>query len=244
MSEQIEGRNPVREAIRAGRVRRLWVARGLKGKAAEALLAAARHEGVPVEFLSREELARRARTPHHQGVLAEVGERPAYGLEDLLERARRAGEPPLIVVAAEIQDPQNLGSLIRSAEAAGAHGLLLPRHRSAGLTATVAKASAGALEYLPVVQVPNLARALEELKEAGLWVCGAAPEAAQLYTQVDLTPPLAVVVGSEGRGIPRLVKERCDFLVRLPMRGRVGSLNAAVAGAILLYEVLRQRGQS
>lgn len=230
------------EALRAGRpVRLLLVARAAGSGAVQRLLASARERGIPIKEVPREELDRRALSRAHQGVIALVAPKEMTDVDAMIELARSRGEPPLIVVAAEIQDPQNLGSLIRSAEAAGAHGLIFPRHRSAPLSPAVLKASAGAAEYLLLSEVTNLSRCLEELKERGLWVCGADQNAEKVCYEVDLTGPLALVVGGEGRGIPRLVRERCDFLVRIPMSGRVGSLNAAVAGAVLLFEILRQR---
>lgn len=239
--ERVEGRRPVREALRSGRARRVWLAEGAHGRSAEEILAAAAAAGVPVERLPREELDRRSPTGHHQGVMAEARPLAYAGLDDLLQRARERGEPPLILVCAEIQDPQNLGALIRVAEAAGAHGAVVPRHRSAGLTPAVARASAGAVEHLPVARVTNLARAVGELQEAGVWVCALDAEAARPLYELDLTGPLAIVVGSEGRGIPRLVRERCDLAAAIPMFGRVESLNAATAAAVALFEAARQR---
>lgn len=239
---QIEGRNPVLEALRGGLpVARVLLARGDRHGAVREILALARARGVPVEEVAPEELARRATTRVHQGVIAEAAPRGPVAVEDLLAEARRRGEPPFLVLAAEVQDPQNLGSLLRSAEAAGAHGVVVPRHRSARLTPAVIKASAGAAAHLAVAETPNLARCLEGLKERGLWVCGADPGAERAYYEADLRGPLVVVVGSEGRGIPRLVREKCDFLVRIPMGGRVASLNVAVAAAIILFEARRQR---
>lgn len=239
---QLEGRQPILETLRAGhRVRRLLVARGERHGSIAEILRLARENGVPVDEVPPEELARRAQTRAHQGVIALVPPPPLVGLSDLIAAARHRGEDPLLVVSAEIQDPQNLGSLIRSAEAAGAHGIVIPRHRAAWLTPAVAKAAAGALAHLPVARVVNLPRALEDLKKEGIWICGADPDADKAYYEADLRGPLALVVGSEGRGIPRLVRRCCDFVVSIPMSGKVASLNAAVAGAILLFEVRRQR---
>ncbi len=239
---QVEGRNPVLEALRSGQpVRRVLVARGEHHGAVREILALARAQGVPVEEVAPEDLARCATTRVHQGVIAETAPRGYVEVEDLLAAAERRGEPPFLVLAAEVQDPQNLGSLLRSAEAAGAHGVIVPRHRSAQLTPAVIKASAGAAAHLAVAQTGNLTRCLELLKARGLWVCGADPRGKQAYYEADLRGPLVLVVGSEGRGIPRLVLETCDFLVRIPMKGRVSSLNVAVAAAIILFEVRRQR---
>ncbi len=162
-------------------------------------------------------------------------------VEEMLERAGEKGEPPLIVICDGINDPQNLGAILRTAEACGAHGVIIPKHRSVGLTAAAGKASAGAMEYIPVARVVNLAAAIEDLKARGLWVFGADMEGGKLYYEENLSGPAALVIGSEGGGIGRLVKDKCDFLVRIPMRGRVSSLNASVAGAVILYEAMRQR---
>lgn len=243
--EQIEGRNPVLEALRSGRrLHRILLARGERHGTVLDIQRLAGERGVPVEEVDRREMDRRSMSRAHQGVLALAPPRGYASLDDLLGRARDRGEAPFLVVAAGLQDPQNLGSLVRSAEAAGAHGVLLPERRSVGLTPAAIKASAGASEHLPVVLVGNLARTLEELKEHGLWVYGTDPAGERSYFEADLRGPLALVVGSEGRGMPRLVRERCDGLIRIPMRGRVGSLNAAVAAAIVLFEASRQRNET
>ncbi len=239
---QIEGRRPVLEALRAGRpLRRLLVARGERHGLLLEIIRLAREQGIRIEEVPPADLERRARTRVHQGVVALAAAEPPVDVANLLARARQRGEAPLLLIAAGIQDPQNLGSLIRSAEAAGAHGVVIPRHRAAGLTPAVAKAAAGALAHLPVAEAVNLSQTIEMLKKEGLWVCGADPGAETSYHEADLGGPLALVVGSEGRGMPRLVRETCDFLVRIPMAGRVASLNAAVAGAILMFEAQRQR---
>lgn len=239
---QVEGRRPVLELLRGDHpVHRVLVAAGRRGAPVAEVWALARQRGIPVEVVDPDELARRAQTDSHQGVIALADPPRLLEPADLLEIAARRGEPPLLLVCAEIQDPHNLGALFRTAEAAGAHGVLVPKHRSAPLSATVYKSSAGALVHLPVARVTNLRRAIEELKEAGVWTVAADPEAPRPYDQCDLTGPVAIVLGSEGRGVPRLVRERCDELVSIPMRGRVGSLNVSVAGGILLFEAARQR---
>ncbi|MFO7245485.1 MAG: 23S rRNA (guanosine(2251)-2'-O)-methyltransferase RlmB [Thermaerobacter sp.] len=244
-TEVLAGRRPVLEALRGPRpVRRVLIAAGARGRVVEELAAAAAARRVPVERASRDDLDRWAAGVDHQGVVALAAPLPLAEVDDLLDAARRRGEPPLLLVCAEIQDPQNLGSLIRSAEAAGFHGVIVPRHRSAGPTPAVARASAGALEHLPLARVTNLSRCLDRLKEAGLWVCAAAGDAEQVYWDASLTGPLALVVGSEGRGIPPLVRRHCDFAVRIPMRGRIQALNAAVAGALIMFEIARQRALS
>ena len=182
---------------------------------------------------------------NHQGLAAEVSGYPYVDLEALLEAVQQSGEPPFLLLLDHVQDPQNLGSLLRTAEAAGVHGVVIPERRAAGVTPAAVRASAGAAEHVRVAQVTNLVRAMEWLKAEGVWLAGLeALPGAQLYTQADLRGPLGLVVGSEGQGLARLVRETCDFLIRLPMHGQVESLNAGVAGAIALYEVRRQRGQA
>lgn len=242
-SEQVFGRNPVLEALRSGRpLNRILVARGERHGSIHQILAIARDQDVPVSEVDPRELDRLCGGANHQGVLAQAAPQRYVELTDILALARSRGEAPLVVVLDGIEDPQNLGSLIRTAEAAGAHGIVIPKRRAAGITETVARVSAGAVEYLPVARVANVSQALAELKDAGCWVVGGDMTGDKTCYEQDLRGPLAIVVGGEGKGIGRLVRERCDFLVRLPMRGHVGSLNAAVAGALLIYEVLRQRG--
>jgi len=242
---QIEGRIPVREALKAGReIHKLLVARGAREGSIREILALARQAGVVIQEVDRARLDQLAHGRNHQGVIALVAAHRYADVETILERAAAAGEDPLILVLDGIEDPQNLGSLLRTADAAGVHGVIIPERRAVGLTETVAKVSAGAVEYVPVTRVTNLVRTLKQLKEQGLWVVGTHQDGPHLYTETDLTGPLAVVIGSEGKGISRLVAETCDLMVRLPMRGHVSSLNAAVAGAILLYEIRRQRDLS
>ena len=239
-SEIIGGVNPVLEALRArGRTFiKLYLARGRHGPFLDELNQLARENGLKVERVDRSQLDRLYGGRGHQGVAARVGPYSYADLEDVLDRA--AGEQALVLVLDGLEDPGNLGSLIRSAEAAGAAGIIMPRERSAPLSPAALKASAGAAEYLPVARVVNLARAIEELKSAGFWVLGAEAGAeANLYEQ-DLAPRLALVVGGEGRGLRRLIKEKCDHLVRIPIQGRTGSLNAAVAGALAMFEYVRQ----
>ena len=192
----------------------------------------------------RRKLDGMSRTHAHQGVIALAAVREYASVDDILNAAREKGEPPLIVVCDELSDPHNLGAVIRTAECAGAHGVIIPKRRSAGLTAVVDKTSAGAAEYLPVARVPNIPAALEELKSRGLWVYGAAAEGSSPMWQTELTGPVCLVIGSEGEGLGRLVREKCDVLVSIPMHGRVSSLNASAAAAVLIYEVLRQRTAS
>jgi 23S rRNA (guanosine2251-2'-O)-methyltransferase len=236
----VYGRNPVREALRAGtQVRRLLLAEGLPDdQRLQEILSLAGEHGVEVERAERHRLDDIAHTQTHQGVLAYVGRRRYLELDDLLGEAP---EDALIVVLDGIQDPQNMGGIIRTAEAAGAAAVVFPKHRAAEVTPAVAKASAGAVEHLPLVQVGGVAQTLERLKQAGFWCVGLAAEGGTPYHQARLTGRLAVVVGAEGEGLHRLVAQRCDQLLRLPMLGRVSSLNAAAAAAIVLYEAVRQR---
>ena len=245
MSDQIEGRNPVLEALRAGReINKLLVAKGAQEGSIRQILSLAHGSGIIVQTVDRARLDTLAQGRAHQGVIALVAAQRYASVDDILAAARARDEDPLVLVLDGIEDPQNLGSLIRSADGAGAHGVIIPERRAAALTETVAKVSAGAVAHVPVARVTNVVRTLEELKQAGLWVVGTHQEARELYYQAHLTGPLAMVVGGEGKGIGRLVAEHCDFMVRLPMFGQVNSLNAGVAGAILLYEVRRQRAVS
>lgn len=239
----IWGRNPVVEALRAGKaVERLYVAEGLRpNPVVDEITRRARALRVQTQHLDRRALDRLADGANHQGVVAEIEEFEYAELDDVLGRAQAAGEPPLLLLLDALQDPQNLGSLIRTAEAVGVHGVVLPRHRSVGVTAAVAKASAGAVEHLPVVRVTNLGQAIEDLKAKGVWVLGLDASGKQAYDEADYSAPTAIVVGAEGGGLHRLVAERCDLLVKLPMRGRVASLNAAAAGSIVLYHAFRSR---
>ncbi len=239
----IYGRNPVLEALRHGDgVSKILIARGAhETQPIQAILELARQADVAVEIVERHMLDMRTSGGVHQGVLA-IAEPYIYAtIDDVL---RRAGEQPLLVLALDsVQDPQNLGTLLRTAEAVGVNGVLLPERRAAGVTPVVEKASAGAARLVPIVQVTNLVRALQDMKKAGAWVIGVENEpSAPTHDHADLKGPLVLVLGSEGRGLGRLVRETCDLLVRLPMRGKVSSLNVAVAGSIVLYEVLRQRG--
>ena len=238
----IEGRNAVTEALRAGTaLDKLYIARGETDHTLGRIAAQARKSGAVVVECDRRKLDAMSETHSHQGVIAVAAAQAYAAVEDILQRAADRGEPPLVVVCDEISDPHNLGAIIRTAECAGAHGVIIPKRRSAGLTAVVAKTSAGAVSYLPVARVPNIPALLKNLKKRGLWVFGAAAEGAVPLYEADLRVPAAVVIGSEGDGMGRLVRESCDLLVSIPMRGRISSLNASAAAAVLLYEALRQR---
>ncbi len=240
-NQHLGGHNAVAEALRAGfPVFRLYLATGAKPATFTTILKTAAERGVPIEWVDRRVLDRMA--AENRGVVAEVGSFHYVEVETLLAAARDRGQKPLILVLDGIQDPQNLGSLLRTAEVVGAHGAIFPQHRAVGITPAVARASAGAVFHLPVAQVANLWRTLEYLKGQGLWVVGLEADGPEAYDKVDYREPTAIVVGSEGQGLGRLVREHCDRLVRLPMAGKTGSLNAAVAGAVVLYHASRQRG--
>ncbi|HHW28898.1 MAG TPA: 23S rRNA (guanosine(2251)-2'-O)-methyltransferase RlmB [Syntrophomonadaceae bacterium] len=239
---KVWGRNPVLEALRAGHpCNKIIIARGSHGAVGD-IVSRAKEKGIPMQFVSRDVLDRLSGGANHQGVIAYLSPRQYVPLEEILKRAETRSEDPLIIVLAGWEDPQNMGAVIRSAEAAGVHGVIIPRHRAVPLTAAVAKASAGALEYMLVSRAGNLAQTLEGLKKLGIWVVGADAEAELSVYDADLTGPLALVIGGEGKGLGKLAKA-CDYLVRIPMQGKIGSLNAAAAGSVLVFEVLRQRMQ-
>ena len=238
----IEGRNAVIEALRAGTAMdKVYIAKGETDATLGHIASTARGKGIVVVEADRRKLDAMSVTHSHQGVIAVAAVREYASVSDILQSARDKGEAPLVVVCDELSDPHNLGAVIRTAEAAGAHGVIIPKRRSAGLTAIVAKTSAGAVSYLPVARVANLTALLRELKEVGLWVFGSAADGSTSLYQADLKGPAAIVIGSEGNGMSRLVREQCDFLVSIPMRGQVNSLNASAAAAVVLYEAVRQR---
>ena len=239
----IEGRNAVIEALRVGAaIDKIYIARGETDKTLGHIASKARDAGIVVVEADRRKLDGMSRTHAHQGVIALAAVREYATVESILAAAAEKGEPPLLVVCDEISDPQNLGAILRTAECAGAHGVIIPKRRSAGLTAVVAKTSAGAVSYMPVARVANIPSLLKDLKQQGVWVFGTAADGATDLYSADLKGPAAIVIGSEGSGMTRLVSETCDFLVSIPMKGRISSLNASAAAAILLYEAVRQRG--
>ena len=238
----IEGRNAVIEALRAGTaIDKIYLMKGESDSALGHIASAAREKGIVVVDADRHKLDNMSRTHAHQGVIALAAVREYASVDDILAAARDKGEAPLIVVCDELSDPHNLGAVIRTADAAGAHGVIIPKRRSAGLTAVVGKTSAGAVAHVPVARVPNLPALLKELKEAGVWVFGTAADGTTPLYQADLKGPAAIVIGSEGTGMGRLVAENCDFTVSIPMFGKINSLNASAAAAVLLYEAVRQR---
>lgn len=241
-NEIVEGRNAVIEALRAGRaIDKIFVAKGDVDKTLGHIASKAREKGIVVVEADRRKLDFMSQTKAHQGVVAVVGVRDYCNIEDIFAIAEERGEQPFIIVCDEISDPHNLGAIIRSAECSGAHGVIIPKRRSAGLTAIVDKSSAGAAEHMAIARVPNIPAALKELKDRGVWVYGTAADGANQLWSTDFTGSMALVIGSEGEGMGRLVKENCDFVVSLPMKGKVSSLNASAAAAIVMYEVLRQR---
>lgn len=238
----IEGRNAVIEALRAGRpIDKVFIAKGETDSTLSHIASAARAGGAVVVETDKRKLDAISVTHSHQGVIALASVKEYVSISDILDIAAQREENPLIVVCDEISDVHNLGAIIRTAEAAGAHGVIIPKRRSAGLTAIVGKTSSGAVEYIAVARVPNITAALRELKERGVWVYGASAEGTSRLWDIDLKGPAAIVIGSEGDGMTRLVKEACDFTVSIPMAGKVSSLNASASAAVLIYEAVRQR---
>lgn len=239
--DMVAGRNAVMEALKGSRsVNKLMIANGSTEGSIKEIIAVAKENGVNIQYWDRSKLDSIARGIRHQGVLAQVAPVQYAELEDILQVAKDRNEPPFIVLLDELEDPHNLGAILRTADAAGVHGVLIPKHRSCPLSATVAKTSAGAVEHVPVARVGNLVQTIKKLKQEGLWVAAADMDGKDYY-DTDLTGPLLLIIGSEGQGVGRLVKEQCDFVVRIPMVGKINSLNASVAGSILMYEAMKQR---
>ena len=239
---RIEGRNAVLEALKAGRaIDKVYIARDDGDKALGFIAAKARAAGAAVSTVDRRKLDFMSSTNAHQGVIAVAAAREYSTLSDILALAESRGEAPFVVICDEITDPHNLGAIIRTAEVAGAHGIIIPRHRSSGVTAVVEKTSAGAVEHMLIAKVANLPSAMDELKNAGVWIYGTAAEGSSELWETDMTGPMALVIGSEGEGMGRLVSEKCDFLVSIPMFGKVNSLNASAAAAVVMFEAVRQR---
>ena len=239
---QLEGRNALTEALKSGRtIDKVFVAAGDTDRSLQRLAAQAKEAGAVVVPVDRRKLDQMSTTRAHQGIIALAAAHVYYTIDDILEEAASRGETPLIVICDELSDPHNLGAIMRSAECAGAHGVIIPKRRSVGLTATVAKASAGAVEYMKVARVTNINNAISELKEKGVWIYGTAAEGSIPMYKADLTGPAAIVIGNEGDGMSPLVRKNCDVMVSIPMQGRISSLNASAAAAILLYEAVRQR---
>ena len=245
-SDVIEGRNPVLEALRAGRpINKILIAQGVVQPAVVVeILRLAKEAGALVERVDRRAVDRLSTTGRSQGVVALVAVKTYADLDQLLEIGRIRGEPPLLILLDGIQDPHNLGAIIRTADGAGVHGVVIPGRRATGLTASVARSSAGAVEHVPVARVGNLSNAMARLAKDNVWTVGIDPSGSSDYTEVDYRQATAIVVGAEGKGLSRLVKERCDILASVPMRGKVASLNASVAAALVMYEAMRQRNPS
>lgn len=241
MNDIIEGRNAVMEAFRSGKpIDKLFVLNGCQDGPVRSILREAKKQDTLVNFVSKERLSQMSETGRHQGVIACAAAYEYSQVEDMLSLAEKRGEDPFLILLDNIEDPHNLGAIIRTANLAGAHGVIIPKRRAAGLTSTVAKASAGALNYTPVAKVTNLKKTMEELKEKGIWFVCADMDGRLMY-QLDLTGPIGLVIGNEGEGVSRLVKENCDFTAGIPMKGDIGSLNASVAAGVLAYEIVRQR---
>ena len=239
---QLEGRNALTEALRSGRtIDKVFIAAGETDRGLQHLAAQAKEAGAVVVPVDRRKLNAMSTTGAHQGVIALAAAREYASIDDILQVAADRNEAPLIVICDELSDPHNLGAIIRSAECAGAHGVIIPKRRSVGLTATVAKTSAGALEYMKVAKVTNLVNTIDELKKKGVWIFGTAAEGSVPMYQADLTGPAAIVIGSEGEGMSRLVQKSCDMTVHIPLKGHITSLNASASASILLYEAVRQR---
>ena len=237
----IEGRNPIIEALRSDRpIDKLMISNTSKEGSIKKIIGMAKEKNVVIQYVDKHKLDEISTSHSHQGVIAVVSDYKYYELEDLLAIARERGEDPFFIIRDERTDPHNLGTIIRTADAVGAHGVIIPKRRSVHITSVVAKASAGAVEYVPVCKVTNIDNNIKQLKKEGLWIAAADMDGGVFYEQ-DLTGPLALVIGSEGFGVSRLVKQNCDFVVKMPMIGNVSSLNASVAGGILLYEIFRQR---
>ena len=237
----IEGRNAVIEAFRSGKtIDKLYVLDGCKDGPVMTIIREAKKTDTIIRYVDREILDRLSKTGHHQGVVANAAAYAYAEVDDILTAAREKGEPPFVFILDGIEDPHNLGAIIRTANLAGAHGVIIPKRRAVGLTATVAKTSAGALNYTPVAKVTNLSATIEELKKEGLWFVCADMGGETMYN-LNLTGPIGLVIGNEGEGVSRLVKEKCDYVASIPMKGNIDSLNASVAAGVLAYEIVRQR---
>ncbi len=241
MSEQIEGRNAVLEAFRSGKcVDKLFILDGCQDGPVRTIAREARKKDTIINYVSKERLDQLSETRAHQGVIAQVAAYEYSTVEDILARAKEKGEAPFLILLDNVEDPHNLGAIIRTANLAGAHGVIIPKRRAVGLTSTVAKTSAGAINYTPVAKVTNLVRTMEELKEKGIWFVCADMGGESMY-RMNLTGPIGLVIGNEGEGVSRLVREACDFTASIPMKGDIDSLNASVAAGVLAYEIVRQR---
>ncbi len=241
-SGRLEGKNTILEALKADHpINRLYLEKDSKDAIIGRIFATARSKGIVVSFLEKSRLDQMSMTRNHQGVIADVAPHAYVEVQDILQKAKEKNQPPFILILDGITDPNNLGSIIRTAECAGIHGIILPKRRSASLSPVVSKVAAGAAEHIPIARVTNLTRTIEELKEAGLWILGTDAGGDTLYNRFDYQGPLAIVIGSEGEGISRLVRESCDVLLRIPMYGEINSLNAATACGLIVFEAAAKR---
>lgn len=240
-SDLIEGRNAVIEAVRSGKtVDKLYIQEGLQDNSINSLVSKLKSSGALINYVKKQKLDQMSVTGKHQGVIARCAAYQYYELDDIFRKAEEKGEDPFVFILDEIEDPHNLGAIIRTANLAGAHGVIIPKHRAAGLTAVVAKASAGALNYTPVVKVTNISKTIEELKDRGLWFACADMDGEVMY-RANLKGPIGLVIGNEGSGVSRLVKDKCDYVISIPMKGDIDSLNASVAAGVIAFEIVRQR---
>jgi len=241
-NEILSGKNPVLEALRSGReMNKVWIAEGVKKAGVAELLQLAKEAGIIVQFVPKNKIDQLTDGAVHQGIAASVAAYRYAEIDELFELATKRNEDPFFLILDELEDPHNLGSILRTADATGVHGVIIPKRRAVGLTGVVAKTSTGAIEHIPVARVTNLAQTVEDLKKRGVWIAGTDAKGSADYRRMDAKLPLAIIIGSEGKGMSRLLKEKCDFLYNMPMVGHVTSLNASVAAAVLMYEVLRNR---
>lgn len=240
--DYIEGRNPVIEVLKSGReIEKILISEGNNVGSINKIIGICKDKNIIIQNVPKSKLDSMSETKSHQGVIAIVSAHKYSSIEDMFNLAEKRNEKPFIIILDEIEDPHNLGSIMRSAECVGAHGIIIPKRRAVGLTSVVAKTSAGAIEYIPVAKVSNISYAIDELKEKGLWIYGADMDGEGYYYEKDLKGSIGLVVGAEGKGMSRIVKEKCDFIVQIPMKGKVSSLNASVAASIIMYEILKQR---
>ena len=243
VTNRLEGRNAVLEAIKAGRtIDKIYIQDGLRDNVISQIISKVKGTGAVISFVKKERLNDMSETGHHQGVIAQTTSYEYSDIEDIFSLAKQKHEPPFIIILDEIEDPHNLGAIIRTANIAGAHGVIIPKHRATGLTATVVRASAGAINFTPVVKVTNISKTIDELKNRGLWFACADMSGEVMYN-CNLTGAIGLVIGNEGSGVSRLVKEKCDYIISIPMKGDIESLNASVATGILAYEIVRQRSK-
>ena len=238
----ITGKNPVYEALRSNRtINKIFIAEAVQKSNIKSILSLAKEKDVVIQFIPKQKLDKIAHSTNHQGIVAETAAYSYVDLTEIISKSKGKGKEPFLIMLDGIEDPHNLGSILRTADVVGVDGVIIPKRRSASLSATVAKTSAGAVEYVPVTRVTNLAQTLDQLKKEGYWIVGTDASAKEYFTEIDYSLPICLIIGSEGKGISKLIKEKCDFFVSMPMKGHINSLNASVAAAIIMYEVYRQR---